>query len=132
MVPFPPQMLPQFFPLKHASKSKWKFSPSNSILNVFILGAEQYLEWINELFLFLWYGWPKGIYPYFQPRPLSEILTTTNFRHVMSRIWIGTEPEFRLSWMKLCSSDNHYTTLPWMVRQKAWTLISIKVPKYIF
>ena len=24
----------------------------------------------------------------------------------------GFEPEFRLSWMKLCSSDNHYTTAP--------------------
>ena len=23
--------------------------------------------------------------------------------------WAGFEPEFRLSWMKLCSSDNHYT-----------------------
>ena len=24
----------------------------------------------------------------------------------------GFEPEFRLSWMKMCSSDNHYTTAP--------------------
>ena len=29
-----------------------------------------------------------------------------------SRIWTCAEPEFRLSWMKLCSSDNHYTTAP--------------------
>ena len=27
-----------------------------------------------------------------------------------SRVWTCAEPEFRLSWMKLCSSDNHYTT----------------------
>ena len=29
-----------------------------------------------------------------------------------SRVWACAEPEFRLSWMKLCSSDNHYTTAP--------------------
>ena len=29
--------------------------------------------------------------------------------HTMSRIWTCAEPELRLSWMKLCSSDNHYT-----------------------
>ena len=26
------------------------------------------------------------------------------------RIWACAEPEFRLRWVKLCSSDNHYTT----------------------
>ena len=37
--------------------------------------------------LFFWYGLPtKGIYPYFQPRPLSEILTIANLRHAASRI----------------------------------------------
>ena len=31
---------------------------------------------------FLWYGWQaKGIQPYFQPGPLSEILTITNLWH---------------------------------------------------
>ena len=61
--------------------------------------------------LFLWYGWQmKGLYPYFQPGPLSEILTISNLQHATSRIWTCAEPEFRLCWMKLCSSDNHYTT----------------------
>ena len=60
--------------------------------------------------LFLWYGSPtKGIQPYFQPEPLSEILTIANLRHVASRVCTCAEPEFRLSCMKLCSSDNHYT-----------------------
>ena len=55
--------------------------------------------------LFLWYGWPtKGVKPYFQPGPLSKILTIANLR-----------PEFRLCWMKSYSSDNHYTTAPQMV-----------------
>ena len=37
--------------------------------------------------LFLWYGCPtKGVWPYFQPGPLSEILTISNLRHVASRI----------------------------------------------
>ena len=52
---------------------------------------------------------------YNQPRPLSEILTIANLRHAVSRIWTCAETEFRLSWMKLCSSDNHYTTAPWMM-----------------
>ena len=38
-----------------------------------------------------------------------------DFWHGASRLWIWTEPEFRLSRMKLCSSDIHYTT----VSQKA-------------
>ena len=37
--------------------------------------------------LFLWYGWPtKGVQPYFQPGPLSEILAITNLWHAASRI----------------------------------------------
>ena len=44
--------------------------------------------------------------------PFSEILTIANLRHATSRVWTCAEPEFRLSWMKLCSSDNHYTTAP--------------------
>ena len=35
-----------------------------------------------------------------------------NLQHVASRIWTSAEPEFKLCWMKLCSSDNHYTTGP--------------------
>ena len=37
--------------------------------------------------LFLWYGWPKkGVWPYFQPGPLSEILTIANLRQAASRV----------------------------------------------
>ena len=37
--------------------------------------------------LFLWYSLPKkGVYPYFQPGPLSEIPTIANLRHVVCRI----------------------------------------------
>ena len=36
--------------------------------------------------LFLWYGGPtKGVLPYFQPGPLSEIHTIANLRHAASR-----------------------------------------------
>ena len=41
-----------------------------------------------------------------------EILTTSNLRHPTSRIWTCAEPEFRLCWIKLWSSDNHCTTAP--------------------
>ena len=68
--------------------------------------------------LFLWYGWPaKGVWPYFQLGPLSGVLTIANLRHTASRVWTCAEPEFRFSWMKLCSSDNHYTTAP---QHQAW------------
>ena len=40
------------------------------------------------------------------------ILTIANLWHAASRIWTCAEPEFRLTWMKLLSSDNHYTTAP--------------------
>ena len=60
--------------------------------------------------LFLWSGWPtKGVKPYFQPGPLLEILTIPNLRQATSRIWTCAETQFRLYWMKLCSSD---TTTP--------------------
>ena len=53
----------------------------------------------------------KAFTPYFQPRPLSQILIITNFQHAASRVWSCAESEFRFCWMKLCSSDNNYTTL---------------------
>ena len=56
--------------------------------------------------LFLWYGWPtKGVKPYFQQEPLSEIFAIANLRHAACRVWTCLEPEFRLSWIKLYSSD---------------------------
>ena len=47
-----------------------------------------------------------------QPEPLLEIPTIAKIRHTARRTWTCAEPEFRLSWMKLRSSDNHYTTAP--------------------
>ena len=61
--------------------------------------------------------------PYFQPAPMSEILTMTNLQHTVSRVWICTESEFRLCWMKFCSSDNHYITAP-------FTWSSNQLPKH--
>ena len=43
---------------------------------------------------------------------LTEILPYATFRLAASKIWTCAEPEFKLSWMKLCSSDNHYTAVP--------------------
>ena len=63
--------------------------------------------------LVLWYGWlKKGTWTYFQPGPLSEILTTADLWHSASRFWTCPGPKFKLSWMKLYSSDNNYTTVP--------------------
>ena len=46
--------------------------------------------------------------PYFQQGPLSKFLTIASLWHAASRVWTCAEPEFRLSRMKLYSSDNHY------------------------
>ena len=54
----------------------------------------------------------KRLLALFPAEPLSEILTIGNLWYTASRIWICAEPEFTLSWMKLYSSDYHYTTAP--------------------
>ena len=41
---------------------------------------------------------------------IAGILTIANLRHYANRIWTCVEPDLRLRWMKLCSSDNHCTT----------------------
>ena len=54
---------------------------------------------------------------------MSEILTIANLRHAASRIWTCAEPEFSLSWMKLCSSDNHFKISRRKAAVRKWNLI---------
>ena len=42
----------------------------------------------------------------------TNVLTIWNLWDAASRMWICIEPKFRVCWMKLCSSDNHYITAP--------------------
>ena len=44
--------------------------------------------------------------------PAGTIVRDPHHLESPSRVWTCAEPEFKLSWMKLCSSDNHYTTAP--------------------
>ena len=61
--------------------------------------------------LFLRNGWPtKGIKPCFQPGSMSKILAIASLQYTASSIWTCPEPELGLSLMKLCSSDNYYST----------------------
>ena len=63
--------------------------------------------------LFLRNGWPaKGVYAVFPAGSIADIVTIANLQHATSRISIWAESEFRLCWMKFCSSDNYYTTVP--------------------
>ena len=61
--------------------------------------------------LFLWYGLPmKGVLVLF-----PDNTTVRDPHHRESPIYreeqdLSAEPEFRLCWMKLCNSGNHYTT----------------------
>ena len=69
--------------------------------------------------LYLWFsrsGWlTNGVNPHFQLRVLSEIPTIANFQHAVSWIWTCAETEFRICWIRLFSSDNHYTTAPYQI-----------------
>ena len=55
--------------------------------------------------------WPK-VFSLISSQDHCQRSFIANLWHSMSRVWTCTEPEFRLSWMKLCSSDNHYNTMP--------------------
>ena len=54
----------------------------------------------------------KAFMTYLKPGPISEINTIADIWHAATRVWTWAESEFRLCWMKLCSSDNHYTIAP--------------------
>ena len=88
-----------------------------------VLAKKQLFFQDNWEWIVLWYGWPtKVVSPYFQPGPLSKILTIANLRHAASRIWTCAEPEFRLCWMKLGAHPNNIwaqaiTMLPVTVNQ---------------
>ena len=125
----------------------------STFFSISIVGFEQVnVCWVNAFLtlatkalvddddeLFLWYGWPtKDVKPYLQPGPLSEILTIANLRHAASRVWTSAEPKFRLSWIKLCSSDNHYTTAPQimilllMLDDSAFNFTKSHTPPWLF
>ena len=68
---------------------------------------------------FRWYLWWWIVFTEWMPdeRRLAifssrnHCLTIVNLRHAVSRIWACAELEFRVCWIQLCSSDNHYTTI---------------------
>ena len=45
---------------------------------------------------------------------MSKIHTIELLWHAANGIWTCAEPGFRLSWMNLCSSNNHYTRATWL------------------
>ena len=49
---------------------------------------------------------------FFPTGTIVRDLTIPNLWHSISGIRICTEADFRLRWMKLCSSDNHQSTAP--------------------
>ena len=77
--------------------------------------------------LLLWYGWRRKAFS--QPRSSSEILTIANLRELASRIWICAPPDFRLSSIKLCSSNNRYNTAPQLTFSLANLIIMVKKTK---
>ena len=73
-------------------------------------------KWIYVMIMkfFLWYSWPTKSkrFSLFPSRSMSEVLNIANLRHATSRVWTCPESDFRSSWMKMCNTDNHYTTIP--------------------
>ena len=93
----------------------------SDLIYIFIFCLRWWWWWWWWWWNVFWYSWRvKCVKPYFHPKPLSEILTTVNPWHVMHRTWTCAEPEFRLCWMDLCSSDDHNTNVSftsWRRRQ---------------
>ena len=93
-------------------KLKSVFGIWGNISDLFVITAFAAMPFLKRTWW--WWRWwiifviwltDKRRLPYFQPGPLSEILTISNLRHTASRIWTCAESEFRLCWVKLCSSD---------------------------
>ena len=65
-----------------------------------------------------WWWWLLFVVWLTDERRLALFPSVTTVRDPHHResptrlVWTCAEPEFSLSWMKLCSSDNHYTTTP--------------------
>ena len=59
----------------------------------------------DDDWLFLRNGWPTKVVLRLTS---SRDHCNANLRHAASRVWTCVESEFRLYWMKLCSSNNHY------------------------
>ena len=91
-------------------------------LPCFSVSTTQLIDPLKMCWWWWWWWWiafaewltdKRHFTPYFQSRPLSEILTIANLRHAANRVWTCAESEFRLWWMKLSSNDNHGATELW-------------------
>lgn len=49
----------------------------------------------------------------------------------MNSVWACAQPEFRLSWINLCSSDNHHTTAPQLKKSIVIFLGFLKIMKLL-
>ena len=58
----------------------------------------------------VWLTDEKGLVS-FPARTIVRDLYHTKLLHTVSRIWTCAEPESKLSWLKLSSTDNHYTAV---------------------
>ena len=78
-------------------------------------GPPEGFDWLSHLWwwiVFVVWLTDERCLASFQLGPLPKILTIANLWHTESRVWSCAEPEFRLSWIKLCSNDSHHTTAP--------------------
>ena len=57
----------------------------------------------------------KCLITFFQPASLPGVLALSNFRNITSKIWVYAERRFWIYWTRMCNSDNHYNTIPFIV-----------------
>ena len=85
------------------------FSSEFFVSNFWLFWAPVMIYW---WWIFLRHFWPtKGIYVLFPARTIVRDTHHYKSPTLHERIWRCVESEFRLSWMKLCGSDNHCTTI---------------------
>ena len=67
-------------------------------------------------------------------KAFSLVSCRDHFQMSASWVWTCAEPEFRLSWMKLCSSDNHGAIMSWFqIYKHDWSdLLLIKLIKLMW
>lgn len=76
--------------------------------------------------LFFRNGWmEKSLKLCFQLEIFLNALAIPNLEHAMNRIWNCVERKYRLCWIKICNSDNHYTIVSWLSKIRILPVITI-------
>ena len=91
--------------------------------NFLIESFIRHSRWKYDDELLLWSGDWRMVISHISSQSHMKILIIATIQPATSRIWTWVEPEFRLCQVKLCSSDNHYTTVQILQFNQIFTII---------